>query len=123
MFAGPQFGAIRQHLMFHPSHLVAAGTDQHNVADMNGCFALNTAGLSPYVAGASLVLDHQVNPGHHHPILAGIRLACLAAAASPAYYPLDLTTLALELASDDLNGIACLDTHHSTSGANDTIFM
>jgi hypothetical protein len=90
---------------------------------MNRRFALDTPGLRAYIAGAALVLCDKVYPCHYHAILARIGLITLPAASVSSQDPLHLATLAALLAANHLYCIACLDVHHNTSGANDTIFM
>src|ERR671916_1309118 len=91
--------------------LVVAGVHQRHVGDVDGALLLDHAHRRVRTAGRrALVALDDVQPLHVDPLLLGIDAE-------------DPARLAPVLAGDDDHLVVGLETHHSTSGASETIFM
>ena len=96
----------------HASGFAALRTDQHHVGDVNRRLALDDAELRIDVAGAALVLLHQIDACHQHAIAFNLALAGLAALAPPGpNHAVHLALAAAVVARDDQNFVALTNIH------------
>src|SRR5450756_1044252 len=99
------------HLVRNPSRLATLRADQFYIGDVKRRLALDNAELRIDVAGAALMLFDQVDPGNHHAVAIGLRLASLAAFAPLARDHTLHFTLAAGVVTRDHHYLAVSYTH------------